>query len=370
MAIRTQPVTINIGPQHPSTHGVFRMRVTFDGEVIVGLEPIFGYLHRGKEKLAEARTYTQFIPITDRQDYLASMTNNWAYCLAVERLAGIELPERAEYIRVLVGEMMRISNHLMALGFFLNDCGAWQTPLLYMYREREKLLDLFDMLSGQRLNYNYMRLGGVSQDLPLEFLPALKKFVAEMPGYIDEYEQLLATNEILLARSKGVGILPAELAISASASGPVLRASGVKWDIRRADPYSLYPRLQFEIPTGQQGDAYDRFWVRMQEMRQSVRILGQAMAAVEQMPPGVYRAKVPALVRPPRGEVYSRIESPKGELAYYIVSDGGISPWRCRIRGPSQINLTALKEMVVGWKLADLVIIFGSIDVVMGEVDR
>ncbi|MDP6346931.1 MAG: NADH-quinone oxidoreductase subunit D [Dehalococcoidia bacterium] len=370
MAIRTQPVSINIGPQHPSTHGVFRLRVTFDGEVIIGLEPIFGYLHRGKEKLAEARTYTQFIPITDRADYLASMSNNWGYCLAVERLAGIELPERAEYIRVLVGEMMRISNHLMAVGFFLNDCGAFFTPLLYMYREREKLLDLFDMLCGQRLNYNYMRIGGVSQDLPVEFLPALKKFVQEMPGYIDEYEQLLTTNEILLARSKGVGVLSPEQAVNASVSGPVLRACGVEWDIRRADPYSIYPQLEFDIPTGIQGDTYDRFYLRIQEMRQSVRILQQAITGIEHLPHGVYRAHVPSLVRPPKGEVYSRIESPKGELGYYIVSDGGVSPWRCRIRGPSQLNLTALRDMVLGWKLADLIIILGSIDIVMGEVDR
>lgn len=370
MAIRTEPVVVNIGPQHPSTHGVFRLRVTFDGEVIQDLEPVFGYLHRGKEKLAEARTYQQIIPITDRMDYLAAMSNNFGYVLAIERLCDIEVPERTEYIRILMAEMMRIANHLMAVGFFLNDCGAFFTPLLYMYREREKLLDLFEMVCGQRLTYNYMRIGGVSQDLPDEFFPALQKFVREMPNFIDEYEQLLSENEILLARTKGVGILPPDQAINASASGPVLRASTVPWDIRRGDPYSIYPRFQFDIPTGIQGDTYDRYMVRIQEMRQSTRILEQALSGIGELPPGEYRAKVPSLIRPPKGDIYSRIESPKGELGFYIVSDGSIKPWRCRFRGPSQINLTALRDMCVGWKLADAIIILGSIDIVMGEVDR
>jgi len=367
MAIRTEPVTINMGPQHPSTHGVFRMRVVFDGEVIADMEPILGYLHRGIEKLAEGRTYTQIIPLTDRLDYLAAMSNNFAYCLAVEKLCGIEIPLRAEYIRVIMAEMMRISSHLMAIGFFLNDLGAFFTPLLYMYREREKLLDLFEMVCGQRLTYNYMRIGGVSHDLPPEFLPALTKFIKEMPGFIAEYEQLLSENEILLARTKGVGILPPELAINASASGPVLRASGVKWDIRRADPYSIYDKFDFEIPTGIIGDNYDRYWVRLQEMRQSTRILEQA---IEGLPSGPIRADVPHLIRPPKGEVYGHIEAPKGELGFYIVSDGSISPYRLHIRPPSFINLTALKEMVIGWKLADAIITFGSIDIVLGEVDR
>jgi len=367
MALRTEPIVLNIGPQHPSTHGVFRMRVTFDGEVIVDLEPVFGYLHRGVEKLAEARTYTQVIPLTDRMDYLASMSNNFAYVLAVEKLAGVEIPERAEYIRVIMAEMMRIASHLMAIGFFLNDCGAFFTPLLYMYREREKLLDLFEMVCGQRLTYNYMRIGGVSQDLPPEFLPALRKFVQEMPAFMDEYDQLLKENEVLLARSKGVGILPAQLAINASAAGPVLRASGVKWDLRKADPYSIYPRFDFDIPTGLQGDTYDRYWVRVQEMRQSVRILEQALA---HLPEGPHRAEVPFLVRPPQGEAYARIEAPKGELGFYIVSDTSIAPYRMHVRAPSFINLTPLKEMCVGWKLADAIIILGSIDIIMGEVDR
>ena len=367
MAIKTEPFILNMGPQHPSTHGVFRMRVTLDGEVIVDLEPVIGYLHRGIEKMGENRTYTQIIPLTDRLDYVASMINNFAYVLAVEKLAGIEIPERAEYLRIIMAETMRISSHLMAVGFFLNDLGAMMTPVLYMWREREKLLDLYEMVCGQRLTYNYMRIGGVSHDVPEEFLPALKKFVAEMPGFIDEYDQLLAQNEILLVRSKGVGILPRDTAINTAASGPVLRASGVKWDLRKADPYSIYDRFDFEIPVGTVGDNYDRYWVRMQEMRQSVRILEQAIA---QLPEGEVCARVPHLLRPPIGEVYGHIEGPKGELGFYLVSDNSIAPYRFRIRPPTLINLTALKDMVIGWKVADLIITFGSIDVCLGEIDR
>jgi NADH-quinone oxidoreductase subunit D len=367
MALRTEPFILNVGPQHPSTHGVFRMRVTLDGEVVVDMEPVIGYLHRGIEKLGETRTYTQIIPLTDRLDYLASMTNNFAYVLAVEKLAGIEVPERAEYLRIIMAETMRIASHLMAVGFFLNDLGALMTPVLYMWREREKLLDLYEMVCGQRLTYNYMRIGGVSHDIPEEFLPALKRFVAEMPGFIDEYDQLLAQNEILLARCKGVGILPKDVAINAAAAGPVLRASGVKWDIRKADPYSIYDRFDFEIPVGTVGDNYDRYWVRMQEMRQSVRILEQAIA---QLPEGEVCAKVPQLLRPPVGEVYRHIEGPKGELGFYLVSDNSIAPYRFHIRAPTLINLTALKDMVIGWKVADLIITFGSIDVCLGEIDR
>jgi NADH-quinone oxidoreductase subunit D len=288
MVIKTEPFVVNIGPVHPSTHGVFRMRTTLDGEVIVDMEPVFGYLHRGIEKLAEERTYTGVIPLTDRLDYLASMSNNLAYCLAVEKLAGVPVPERAEYLRVIMAELQRIASHLIAVGAFLNDCGAFMTPILYMIREREKILDLFEMVSGQRLTYNYMRVGGVSQDVPEEFLPALDKFVKEMPGWIDEYDQLLKENEVLLARAKGVGILPKELAINISASGPVLRASGVKWDIRRADLYSIYDRFEFDIPTGTAGDCYDRYRVRIEEMRQSVHILKQTMerCTTSNPPPG------------------------------------------------------------------------------------
>ena len=367
MVLKTEPFVLNIGPVHPSTHGVFRMRATLDGEVIVDLEPVFGYLHRGVEKLAEERTYTGVIPLTDRLDYLASMSNNLAYCLAVEKLAGISVPERAEYIRVILAELQRIASHLIAVGAFLNDCGAFMTPFLYMFREREKIVDLFEMVSGQRLLYNYMRVGGFNQDIPDEFLPALDIFVRQMPNFIDEYDQLLAQNEILLARAKGVGILPKELAINISASGPVLRASGVKWDIRRADPYSIYDRFQFDIPTGNIGDCYDRYRVRIAEMRQSLRIIKQAR---EQIPSGTVKSEVPHLIRPPAGEAYAHIEAPKGDLGFYLVSDNSIAPYRCHIRAPSLLNLTALRDMIVGWKVADAIIIFGSIDITMGEVDR
>jgi len=367
MTIKTEPFILNMGPQHPSTHGVFRMRVTLDGEVVVDVEPVIGYLHRGIEKMGENRTYTQIIPLTDRLDYVASMTNNFAYVLAVEKLAGLEVPERAEYLRIIMAETMRIASHLMAVGFFLNDLGAMMTPVLYMWREREKLLDLYEMVCGQRLTYNYMRIGGVSQDVPEEFLPALKRFVAEMPGFIDEYDQLLSQNEVLLARTKGVCILPRDTAINTAASGPVLRASGVKWDLRKADTYSIYDRFDFDVPVGTVGDCYDRYWVRMQEMRQSVRILEQAIA---QLPEGEVCARVPHLLRPPIGEVYGHIEAPRGELGFYLVSDNSIAPYRFHIRPPTLINLTALKDMVIGWKVADLIITFGSIDVCLGEIDR
>jgi NADH-quinone oxidoreductase subunit D len=367
ITLQTEPFVVNFGPAHPSTHGVFRMRMTLDGEVVVDMEPVFGYLHRGIEKLAEERTYTQVIPLTDRLDYLASMSNNLAYCLAVEKLANISVPERAEYIRVIMAELQRIASHLCAVGFFLNDCGAFQTPVVYMFREREKILDMFDMVCGQRLTYNYMRVGGVSQDIPEEFLPAVARFIREMPGWIDEYERLLKENEILLARAKGVGILPKEVAINISASGPVLRGSGVQWDIRKADPYSVYDRFEFDVPIGTAGDCYDRYRVRIEEMRQSLRILRQA---IRDLPKGEVRSEVPHLIRPPVGEAYGRLEGPKGELGFYLVSDGSIAPYRFHVRAPTFINLTALADMMRGWKIADAIVIFGSIDICMGEVDR
>ena len=367
MALKTEPFILNMGPVHPSTHGVFRMRATLDGEVVLDIEPVFGYLHRGIEKLAEERTYTGFIPLTDRLDYLASMSNNLSYVLAVEKLAGIEVPERGEYLRVIMAELQRLASHLISVGAFLNDCGAYFTPFLYMFREREKIVDLFEMVTGQRLTYNYMRIGGVSQDIPEEFLPALSKFMVTMPRYINEFDRLLMQNEILLARAKGVGILTKEKAINCSASGPILRASGVPWDIRKADPYSIYDRFEFDIPTGTVGDCYDRYRVRVEEMRQSLRIINQA---IEQIPTGPVKAAAPQLVRPAAGDAYARIEAPKGELGFYLVSDNSIAPYRCHIRPPSLINLTALRDMIIGWKVQDAILIFGSIDITMGEVDR
>jgi len=367
MTIKTEPFVINMGPVHPSTHGVYRLRVTLDGEVVIDIEPVTGYLHRGLEKLAEERTYTGVIPLTDRLDYIAGMGNNLGYVLAVEKLAGIKVPERAEYLRVIMAELQRIAAYLIAIGAFFNECGAYFTPFMYMFREREKIVDLFEMVSGQRLTYNYMRIGGVSQDIPDEFLPALRKFMEKMPGHLDEYDRLIMENEILLARAKGVGILNPELAVNCSISGPVLRASGVKWDLRKANPYSIYDRFDFDIPTGSTGDCYDRYRQRAEEIRQSLRIIEQA---IRDLPSGPVKAEVPHLVRPPAGEVYTHVETPKGELGFYLVSDNSIAPYRCHIRPPSMINLTALRDMVIGWKVADLIVIFGSIDITMGEHDR
>ena len=368
MPIRTEPVTVNIGPQHPSTHGVFRLRVTFDGETILDVEPVFGYLHRGSEKLAEERNYVQVITLTDRLDYVASMTNNQAYCLAVEKLMGVEVPERAKYLRVIAAELQRIASHLVATGFFLQDLGALGTPLMYCFRERERILDLFEMLCGARITVSYMRPGGVYFDTPDDFWPALRQYLAEMPSYISELEQLLVENEIILVRTKGVAILPLDRAIACSTSGPVLRGSGLRWDWRKADPYDVYDRVEFDVPVGGNGDNLDRFWIRMQEMRQSLRIIDQC---VEQIPEGPVRAELPLVLRPPAGaEAYGRVESPKGELGFYLVSDGSIAPYRCKIRSPSLLNLTVTRDLLVGWKLADMIVTLGSIDINMGEVDR
>ena len=365
--IRTEPITINLGPQHPSTHGVFRLRVTFDGEEIIDAEPVFGYLHRGTEKLAETRNYVQIVTLTDRMDYLASMSNNLAYVRTVEKLANIEVPERAQYIRVISAELQRIASHLMATGFLLNDLGALATPLVYCFWERERILDLFEMLCGARITLSYMRPGGVFQDAPEDFWPSLESLVGDLPHYLDELESLITSNEIVLARTKNVGLLTDEQAIDNSISGPNLRASGVKWDLRKADPYEIYDRVKFDVPIGAIGDTFDRYLVRILEMRESVKIIEQCL---EQIAPGPIRANTPFFIRPPAGEAYSAVEGPKGELGFYMVSDGGVAPYRCKVRAPSFINITALRDMLKGWKMGDLIIIFGSIDIVLGEVDR
>jgi NADH-quinone oxidoreductase subunit D len=365
--LHTPPYVVNIGPQHPSTHGVFRIKVTLDGERILDAEMVLGYLHRSMEKLAEERTYTQNIPFTDRMDYLAAMTGNLGYCLAAEKLAGIEVPERASYLRVIFAELQRIASHCMANGTFVNDCGAWQTPLMYMFREREKILDLFEMTCGARLTTNYMRIGGVAFDVPDEWYPSIAKLMAEMPDRISEYEAMLLDNEILLVRSRDVGVLAPDVAINASASGPLLRGSGIAWDVRKADPYCVYDRFDFDIPVGHKGDCFDRFIVRVEEMRQSVRIIRQAL---EQLPGGPVSVPVPLALRPEPGEAYARIESPKGELGFYLVSDGSSAPYRWHVRSPSLINLSVLKEMTVGQTIADAIVTLGSIDINVGEVDR
>jgi NADH-quinone oxidoreductase subunit D len=368
MTLRTEPVTINIGPQHPSTHGVLRLRVTFDGEVIVDVEPVLGYLHRGSEKLAEERNYVQGLTLTDRLDYVASMTNNQAYCLAVEKLLGVEPPARGQYLRVMTAELQRVASHLVAFGFFLQDLGTLATPLMYCFQLREKILDLFEMLCGARITVSYMRPGGVFADAPDDFWPALDRFMEEAPLLLNDLEHLVMTNEIVLVRTKDVGVLPLETAISHSISGPVLRASGIPWDLRKADPYDVYDQMEFSLPVGDRGDNYDRLRVRVEEIKQSLSMVTQCR---EQMPQGPVRLDLPFVLRPPAGaEAYGRVEAPKGELGFYLVSDGSIAPYRCKIRAPSFINLTVIRELLVGWKLADMIVTLGSIDINMGECDR
>ncbi len=360
-------MTLNMGPQHPSTHGVFRLILQLDGETVVGCKPVMGYLHRSSEKLGEMRTYVQAVTLTDRLDYLAPMSNNWAYCLAVEKLAGMEVPERAEYIRVIVAELYRIASHLVAIGTFGADVGTWFTPLIYTFREREMILDMTLLCAGVRMNPSYVRFGGVARDLPPEFIDRLKYFLDIFPAKIDEYERLLTGNEIFTARTKGVGILPPELARAYSITGPMLRASGIQYDVRRAEPYGIYDRFEFDVPVRYNGDCFDRYMVRVEELRQSHRILTQAL---RDLPPGEIRGKQPKVLKPPKGEAYARLEGPKGELGFYIVSDGSPNPYRFKIRAPSFINLGVHSQLVVGHKVADAVVILGSFDIVMGEVDR
>ncbi|MHB8519265.1 MAG: NADH-quinone oxidoreductase subunit D [Limisphaerales bacterium] len=358
-----------MGPHHPSTHGVFRMDVVLDGERVVRLKPVFGYLHRNHEKIAENTTYLGSMPYTDRLDYFCSMTNNWAYALSVEKLAGLQPPERAEYIRVITAELTRLQNHACLVGFLMQDMGALGTPLMYAFREREKILDLFEALSGARMMCNYMRFGGCRADFPSGWLEQARHAVDHFPRFLDEYERLLSENEIVVARTQGVGVLPAELAISASVTGPILRASGVNYDIRKVDHYGIYDRFDFRVPLGGHGDTYDRYMMRMLEMRESVRILQQALRDI---PPGPImdpKAKLRNF-RPKAGEAYGRIEAPKGELGFYLISDGSPSPCRYRVRPPSLINLTILEDMCLGHVVADVVIILGSVDIVLGEVDR
>jgi NADH-quinone oxidoreductase subunit D len=360
---------VAMGPHHPSTHGVFRMDVVLDGERVVKLKPVFGYLHRNHEKIAEDTTYLASMPYTDRLDYFCSLTNNWAYALAVEKLAGLQVPERAEYIRVITAELTRLQNHACLAGFLVQDMGASGTPLMYAFREREKILDLFESLTGARMMCNYMRFGGCRCDLPAGWLDQAKKFVAEAPRFIDEFERLLAENEILMARTQHVGTLSPELAVDASITGPMLRATGVIYDLRKVDKYGIYDRFQFRVPLGDHGDTYDRYMVRVLEMRESVKILEQALPAIPDGPIIDPKAKLRGF-RPKVGEAYGRIEAPKGELGFYLISDGGPNPYRYRIRPPSFINLTVLEDMCLGQLIADVVIILGSVDIVLGEVDR
>ncbi len=359
-------IIINMGPQHPSTHGVLRVKLKLDGEKVVGSECIIGYLHRGVEKIAEHRNYVQFAPYVDRMDYVAAVSNGLGYCEAVEKLMGVEAPPRARVIRTILTELQRIASHLLWLGTHALDIGAL-TPIFYCFREREEILKIFEKYCGARLTTHAFRIGGLQYEAYDVMEKEVERFCKDLEHKIDEYEALLTENRIWVGRTKGIGVLTAEEAIDLGATGPVLRASGVKWDVRKAMPYAAYDQYKFEIPTGSNGDTYDRYIVRIQEMRQSRRI---CLQAIQNIPSGPIMARIGKVLKPPPGEVYHSIEAPKGELGYYIVSDGTTQPYRVRIRPPSFVNLQAFDRMVRGHLVADVVAIIGTIDIVLGEVDR
>ncbi|MBI2123456.1 MAG: NADH-quinone oxidoreductase subunit D, partial [Armatimonadetes bacterium] len=365
--LRTETMTVNMGPQHPSTHGVLRLVVTLDGENIVDVQPDIGYLHSSVEKMMEYRTYLQNIALVDRgMDYLSAMANEEVWCLATERLAKIEAPERARYIRTIMLELQRISSHLIWLGTFGIDLGAF-TAFLWAMRERERIMDLFESATGGRLHHVYFRIGGVYEDLPDGWTDRCATFCDYFMDRLPEYDELLTGNPIFLARTQGVGVLPTAKAIAMGASGPVARASGLAYDVRRAHPYEVYDRLQFDIPVRTEGDCFARYLVRLEEMRQSIRIIRQCL---ETIPQGEIRAKVAVTLRVPKGEVYARTESPRGDLGIYLISEGKDMPYRVKIRAPAFSNLYALTEMMRGWKVADVIAILGSIDIVLSDVDR
>ncbi len=370
--LRTDEMIINMGPQHPSTHGVLRLEIVVDGEIIVDVIPHIGYLHRCFEKHAEHMTnYQQVIPYTDRMDYVAAMNNEHGYAVAVERLLKIQVPERVEYIRVIMAELQRIASHLIAIGTYGIDAGAF-TPFLYCFTDREKILDLFEMTCGARLLYNYIWVGGLSHDIPPKFVDQAKEFCTYFRPRIKQFNDLLTYNEIFVKRTANVGVLPKDVAINYASSGPMLRGSGVDWDLRRDDPYSIYDRFEWQPQVGKGevgtvGDCWDRHIVRMREMEQSVSIIEQALAKI---PEGNVQAAIPKRIRPDAGEVYVRTETPRGELGYYVVSDGTASPFRVKVRAPAFVNLSVLPEISRGAMIADLVLIAGSVDIVLGEVDR
>jgi NADH-quinone oxidoreductase subunit D len=361
-----QEMELNFGPQHPSTHGVLRLVLRVDGEKILEAKPDIGYLHRGTEKLFETETYPMGIPHTDRMDYVAAATNNHAYCLVIEKLLGVEIPRRAKIIRVILDELQRLSSHLVWLGTSGIDLGA-VTPFWYAFREREQILDFFEEYCGARLTLNCMRIGGLPFDLTAGWTERLSEFIDDLPARIDDYEQLLTDNRIWKKRTVGVGVISGEECIEYGLTGPVLRGSGVEWDLRRAHPYEIYDELDFVVPTRQNGDTYDRYLVRVQEMRQSARIIKQCL---EKLEPGEIKGKVPRVIKPPAAEAYASIESPKGELGFYCVSNGTNRPYKMHVRPPSFINLQALPRLAKGHLISDLVALIGTIDIVLGEVDR
>ena len=368
-SLQTERLMVNLGPQHPSTHGVFRIAALLDGENVVDLKPVMGYLHRCHEKIGERNTYLANIPFTDRLDYLTSLSNNFGYVLTVEKLMGIRPPERAEYLRVILAELTRIVSHLWSIGFLLNDLGAFFTPALYAIEERELVLDIFEAVTGSRMMCNFFRFGGLARDIPDELLEKIRGLIEErLPRKVDELDSYLTENEILKERCIGVGMLTPEQAVAYSAAGPVLRASGIPYDVRKAEPYSVYDRLEWDVACRKGCDVYDRYRVRMDEIRQSIRIVAQALHS---LPVGEIQTGKPAYqVRVPPGEAYGRVEGPKGELGFYVVSSGAPNPWRYHVRAPSFINLTSMAEMCRGQKVADVVAVLGSIDIILGETDR
>ena len=372
--LKTEEMVLNVGPQHPSTHGVLRLEVVLDGELVVDVVPHLGYLHRCFEKHSEAMTYPQVIPYVDRMDYLASMNSEHGYAIAVERLMGIEVPEKVEFIRVLFAELNRIASHLVAVGTFGLDTGAF-TPFLYCFRDREDILEMFEMTCGARLLYNYIWVGGLSHDLPKEVLRRCREFVKKNRATHKEVNELLTFNKIFIERTANVGVLKPDVAINVGATGPMLRGSGVKWDLRRDDAYSIYPRFEFEVPVGtgmmgQVGDCFDRHWVRMCEWEQSLNIIEQILEKFPVNDATDVQKAIPKRIKPAAGEIYSRTETPRGELGYYIVSKDGVNPWRVKVRSPAFVNLSTLPIISRGYYMADLIIILGSIDIVLGEVDR
>ncbi len=362
----TDEIVINMGPQHPSTHGVLYLELRLNGEIVNDCRPHIGYLHRSIEKIAENRSLIQFVPFTDRLDYLGSMNNNVGYCLAAEKLLKVEAPLRAQYIRVIVAELNRIASHLLAISTFAQDLGAYATALFYAMRDRHQIVQIFDELCGQRLTYNYIRIGGVSGDLTPGIARMISAFVAEQKVVLQDYDDLLTNNVIFKARSRDIGILSKETALSYSVTGPILRSTGVKWDVRKAEPYLVYDKFDFDVPVGTRGDSWDRYWVRVQEMRESLKIIEQALAA---LPEGDPVAKVNKVFRP-NGEVYMRTESPRGDLGFFIVGNGEATPYRVKVRSPSFSNIAALGQMVKGLNISDAVCVLGSLDIVMGEIDR
>ena len=357
---------VNMGPQHPSTHGVFRMVLWVDGEKVVDMEPHIGYLHRGSEKLCEGEQYAQVITLFDRLDYISNFNNELVFCRAVEKLMGIEVPERAEYARVILCELNRIASHLLFLGTFGLDAGA-MTPIMFSFRGRERIQSVFEAISGARMMHNYFRVGGLKEALPDNFRELVGSLLPDLRDDLEESDKLLTYNEVFIARTKGVGAIDAETAVDYGLTGPCLRACGVAYDVRKAEPYSVYDRFDFDVPVGIDGDSWERYYVRVEEMYESLRIIEQAC---EQMPDGPISAMGRRLIRPPKGDVYVRSENPRGEIGVYLVSDGSDKPYRVKVRPPSFCNLSALKHLVKGAWVADAVVILGSLDIVLGEVDR